>query len=177
MRNILVLLALALVAACASGGSDGGVVAAERQESASAECQPSAQAERQESRSAEGAEQAAVTHMRQSTGRQWTALYDSLHPEHQRLVTCEQFVECAPRRILTLRPDTEFDVVDIYEDQVTIPGTATRADSTTLVVKTSSESPGRPVGGSFTVPLVYVDGTWRWWLADPHLYRDCDLYP
>jgi hypothetical protein len=177
MRNMLVLLALALVAACSSGGGDGGVVATERQDGAPAECQETAHAERQESRSAKGAQQAVLTHMRQSTDRQWGALYDSLHPDHQKIISCEQFVECAPRRTLTLPTDTEFDVVDIYEDQVTIPRTTTQADSMALVVKTSSESPGRPVGGSFTVPLVYVDGTWRWWLADPYLYRDCEHYP
>lgn len=177
MRKLLVVLVLALVAACSSGGDDGGVVAAERRESAPAECRESAQAERQERRSDAGAEQAVLRHMRLSTDRQEGALYDSLHPDQQTIVTCEQFVECAPRRVLTLPPDTEFDVVDIYQDQVTIPGTTTQADSTTLVVKTSSESPGRPVGGSFTVPLVYVDGTWRWMLADPDLYRDCESYP
>lgn len=89
MRKMLIVFALSFVAACSGGGD------AERPENATAECQNRAQTERQESQSTDGAEQAALTYMRRWTDRQWGALYDSLHPVHQELVTCEQLVKCA----------------------------------------------------------------------------------
>jgi hypothetical protein len=170
MRRILVMVTLAVAMLSGCGGDDGDSSGSSG--SSGSDHRGASVAGGGEGQGDDGpgdAEDAIVGFLEQQIAGQWGPLYDRLHPEHQALVSREDFVACGQRmqssNPIVTTTATEIEVVDTYHEEVTLPGTDTRAESLAATIEITD----RGTSAQRTFHLMEVDGEWRWMLAEAQL--------
>lgn len=99
-------------------------------------------------------------------GREW----DSLHPEQQKYVERDKFISC------TKGSDSArvqgVDVLEVYDDEMVIPGTDVRSPSKAVNVKLKvTQKAFKTTDVQDTIQLFQVDGRWRWVLPNIEAYK------
>ena len=97
-------------------------------------------------------------------GRQW----DDLHPAQQALIPRDHFVQCGG---IEVNIDGT-KVIETYEEEVLIPGTDQRVQSTAVTVEMTFSSGEAKRTQTQTFHEILVDDEWRWIVADPAAYAD-----
>ena len=102
----------------------------------------------------------------EQNGKAW----DLLVPEHQKMISRTQFVQCGDATSAATLESV--DVEESYDEKIVIPGTDVTVTSKAAVVKIVGTLMGRSVSDSATVHYVDVGGEWRWMLSEEAV-ADC----
>lgn len=166
MRRLTAVLfvSLALVA-CGNDDEEDGGTAAPVSEEATATTEP----ERELTDPGETMETLVRMQLLGQLGRAW----DTLHPEHQELVSRSDYERCQSDRLAPMAGVSlqDFDVLETYEDRVTLPEGEVDATAVTYEMTVTDGTNTQAI--TDTSRLVNVDGEWRWVLSDPVEYEDC----
>jgi hypothetical protein len=108
-------------------------------------------------------EDAFLEQFEESKAHQFARLYARLHPAQQELVSEAGFLACAEDQFATLPADTTVEVTETYPEDYTIPGVGERVS--TMAVTYTMEAGDETAQD--TIHLMDVDGSWRWFMADP----------
>lgn len=146
--RLAALAALMVVAACSSNGSSARPIVSGAPSSSSAVAPASKES------AADALKRQIGFLTKDQTGR----AYEELHPLQQAFITKELYMECAGASGLTIRG---VDVKETYEEEITIPGTATKATSTAITVGIKAEVGGGERTETTTFHEYLVDGHWR----------------
>jgi hypothetical protein len=104
-------------------------------------------------------------------GKEW----DELHPAQQAIISREHYIECGAKANLPTVDSA--DVIETYQEDVTIPGTSVKASSIALTVKLELSLGLLKNEATDTYHEVQVDGVWRWALAAPEGYANGNCPP
>ncbi|MGH9905538.1 MAG: hypothetical protein ACRD8U_08160 [Pyrinomonadaceae bacterium] len=98
--------------------------------------------------------------------QQYGPLYDKLHPLQQDMFTREQYMQCAneaARGGIITDEQPDLDIVTTYEEEMVIPGTVLKVNSTAVTIAYDSGL----VNGRDTLHFVPDGDTWTWMLLKP----------
>lgn len=109
--------------------------------------------------------EAAEERFRSYSRGQWQRVYALIHPAQQEILSEDEFVACMDARPPVPAID-EFEVLETFDETVTVPGTEERAESTAVTFRADAD--GETVED--TMHLIDVDGEWRFYLSTP---QDC----
>jgi hypothetical protein len=103
---------------------------------------------------------------------QWGREWDLLHPEQQAIVDRDHYIDCAEAKTL---PDIDdVNVTEVFDEEIVIPGTQTRAPSKAVTVSLKLSSGILTDETQDTYHVFDVNGVWRWSLSDPEGYENGD---
>jgi hypothetical protein len=95
---------------------------------------------------------------------QYVRAYSRLHPAQQAVISEELYVQCAGQ--LGTIEFSDIEIVEVFEEEVTIPGTSTRAASTAITARVTASQGSDSETITDTFHEFLVDGEWRFAVAD-----------
>jgi hypothetical protein len=104
----------------------------------------------------------------QRTNGQHARVWETLHPDHQDVASKERYVDCGDSEDPTPAELTDFEVVEVYEESIVVPGGTSEILTTAVTFRATFESSlaDDPIAVTDTAHAVDVGGEWRWLLSD-----------
>lgn len=106
----------------------------------------------------------------QYTQGQYGRMWESLHPEHQAIVSKGEYDACQRSAARTGLRISDVQVEETYDETIDLPGTGKKVDALAVTWSAVYELGDERVDSTETSHLIDVGGQWRWLMADP---ADC----
>jgi hypothetical protein len=95
---------------------------------------------------------------------QWGRMWDTLHPDQQKLVPRELFTECRSKTFNGAR-FRDVKVIETYEEDTDLPGVSQHVSSTAVTYEAKIGRGDNPSASRQTSHQYRVGDTWRWALT------------
>lgn len=101
---------------------------------------------------------------------QHARVWEALHPAHKEIAPRSKFVECRNEAEVAGLELESVEILEVYDEPVTIPGQANEIESKAITYKITASVPllDEPQSVTDTGHLIAVDGEWTWMLDAGH---------